>query len=102
MAQLVANECVQCKRPVGYVTKEALQIPTMCPLCAFDKETMREWGHRIAKKEKPLSDVLRDLRRDLARLELGCRICGGNHPPGSGKKHRVSPFGHGSQGETIL
>lgn len=68
--KLVANECAQCRRPVGYVTPEALQIPTLCILCAGDKETMKEWGHTINKSEKPIRDVLLGYRSDLNRLNL--------------------------------
>jgi len=39
--KLVANECANCRRPLGYVTPEALQIPTFCILCAADKEVMK-------------------------------------------------------------
>lgn len=68
--KLVANECVQCKRPVGYLTPKALQIPTLCILCANDPETMKEWGHKIDKYEKPIGQVLYDYRFVLNRLEL--------------------------------
>lgn len=47
MAKLVANECVNCRIPAGYVTEEALQIPTMCVLCAADEEVMAEWEHEV-------------------------------------------------------
>jgi hypothetical protein len=68
--KLVANECANCRRPVGYVTPKALQIPTMCLLCALDKEVMEEWGHTIDKREKPVREVCRDLRWTLNRQEL--------------------------------
>lgn len=68
--KLVANECVQCRRPVGYVTPDALQIPTLCVLCAHDKETMKEWGHTIAKSEKPIREVLLSYRTPLNHLDL--------------------------------
>lgn len=68
--KLVANECVQCRRPVGYVTADALQIPTLCVLCASDKETIKEWGHTIAKTEKPVRDVLLSYRRELIDRDL--------------------------------
>jgi hypothetical protein len=47
MAKLVANECARCKRPVGFVTKDAFQIPTFCLLCAIDPEARAEWGHTV-------------------------------------------------------
>jgi hypothetical protein len=68
--KLVANECANCRRPLGYVTPEALQIPTFCILCAADKETLKEWGHTIDKREKPLREVLLDYRFTLNRLDL--------------------------------
>ena len=68
--KLVANECVQCRRAVGYVTPDALQIPTLCILCANDKDTMREWGHTISKTEKSIRDELLSYRDHLNRLDL--------------------------------
>lgn len=68
--KLVANECVQCRRPVGYITPEAIAIPTMCILCAADPETMKEWGHKIDGHEKPINDVLLDYRWNLSRMQL--------------------------------
>lgn len=69
--KLVANECVQCKSAVGYVTPYALQIPTLCVLCAHDKETMQEWGHTIDKSEKPVREELLAYRSRLNHLDLG-------------------------------
>lgn len=62
MAELVANLCVNCKTPVGYVTNGALQIPTMCILCVSDKEVMEEWEHQIKDGEQIIDDVLRYYR----------------------------------------
>ena len=67
---LISNECVNCRRPVGYVTPEALQLPTMCILCAHDREIMKEWGHKIDKREKSINDVLLDYRWNLDRMQL--------------------------------
>lgn len=69
--RLIADECVHCRRPVGYVTPQALQIPTMCILCAADKETLAEWGHTVSRTGKPINDVLIDYRFALNRLAYG-------------------------------
>lgn len=63
--KLIANECVNCRRPVGYVATGALCIPTFCVLCAADKDTMEEWGHQIDPRERPIRNVLLDLRWKL-------------------------------------
>lgn len=68
--KLISNECVNCRRVVGYVTLGALLIPTMCVLCAHDREVMKEWGHRIDKAEKPTRDVLLDYRSRLNDIKL--------------------------------
>lgn len=65
MAKLVANECVNCHRPVGYVTEEAYQIPTMCVLCAADEEVMAEWEHEV---EGDIKLVLRNYRSKIYSL----------------------------------
>lgn len=66
--KLVANECANCRRVLGYVTMGTLQLPTLCVICAHDKEVLREWGHVICKTEKPIRDVLLGYRSDLNRL----------------------------------
>lgn len=58
--KLIANECVECGRPVGYVTKGTLQLPTLCLLCVNKSETMEEWGHSIDGGETKTIDVARD------------------------------------------
>lgn len=68
--KLAANECANCHRVIGYVTPEALQIPTLCILCAADKEVLKEWGHTLDKNEKPLRSVLLDYRFSLNRMDL--------------------------------
>lgn len=68
--KLVANLCIQCGRAVGYVTPDALQIPTLCVLCAGDKEIMEEWGHSIDRKEKPIREFLISYRSALSYMDL--------------------------------
>lgn len=63
--KLVSNECVNCRRVIGYVTPEAFQIPTLCIICAGDKEVLKEWGHSIDKQEKPIKEVLKQYRFEL-------------------------------------
>ena len=70
MAKLIANECANCHRPVGYVAEGTLQLPTLCLLCVGDPEVLKEWGHRVARGEKPVVDVLLDYRRTLDHMEL--------------------------------
>lgn len=67
--KLVANECANCRRVLGYVVTGTLQLPTLCILCVGDKEVLEEWGHTVCKTEKPIADVLRGYRADLARYE---------------------------------
>lgn len=67
---LIANECANCRRPLGYIAKGALQIPTFCVICAGDKEIMKEWGHRIDKREQSITAVLVDYRFNLDRMNL--------------------------------
>jgi hypothetical protein len=67
---LEANECVNCNRPVGYVASGTLMLPTLCVVCVNDPDVMEEWGHKISNKEKPIKNVLMDLRTTLNRLDL--------------------------------
>jgi len=67
---LVANECVQCGCPCGYVTREAVQIPTLCPLCAVDPGTMKDWGHKLDKREKPINEVLKRMWGRLRHIQF--------------------------------
>jgi len=68
--KLIANECANCRRPLGYVTFQALLIPSFCVLCAGDSDVMEEWGHKIASSEKSIRDVLLDYRFTLNRMDL--------------------------------
>lgn len=68
--KLIANECVQCGRPTGYVTPKAILIPTLCVVCCNDPETLQEWGHKIDPREKRPVDVLREVRSTLNRMDL--------------------------------
>lgn len=45
--KLIPNYCANCHQPLGYVTKECLQLPTICIVCSIDDECMKEWGHTI-------------------------------------------------------
>ncbi len=63
---LIANDCVNCRRPVGYVTRAAIKVPTLCLACAGSKEVMKEWGHKIAARETPILEVMRDCRDALS------------------------------------
>lgn len=65
---LVANECVQCRQPVGYVTAGSLRIPTLCVVCVADPVIMKEWGHSIAKREKPIKTVLENVQGRLGPI----------------------------------
>ena len=65
MAELVANECVNCRTPVGYVTEECLQLPTMCIICAGDEEVMEEWEHTISDTTKPVKKTLLYYYREI-------------------------------------
>jgi len=67
MAKLVPNTCVNCHTPVGYVTEEALQIPTMCVACAADPEVMEEWGHEPIGQPK---EVLKYYRSKANKLSV--------------------------------
>ncbi len=58
---LVANECANCRTAVGYVTEDALQIPTLCVPCVNDPEVLKEWGHAVGPNENP--------ERELQRLQ---------------------------------
>lgn len=68
--KLIANECANCRRPVGYVVQGTLQLPTLCILCAADKDVLKEWGHRIDKAEKPITNILLDYRWILNQMDL--------------------------------
>ena len=68
--KLVANKCVNCSRVMGYLTPQALEIPSLCVVCAGDDAVMRVWGHTIDKQERQPKVELLDLRRDLNRMKL--------------------------------
>lgn len=66
--KLVANTCANCRLVLGYVVAGTLQLPTLCILCAGDKEILNEWGHEIRKTEKPVREVLLKYRSTLNQL----------------------------------
>jgi len=68
--KLIANECANCRRPVGYVVEGTLCLPTLCLLCAADKEVMKEWGHHVSRKEKTVGAIAIDYRFNLNRMAL--------------------------------
>lgn len=63
--KLIANECASCRRPVGYVTKGTLQLPTLCILCVNSSETLEEWGHSVDGGEVKAVEVARDYYEQL-------------------------------------
>lgn len=66
--KLIANECANCRRPVGYITPNALQIPTMCILCANDEEVMKEWGHSLEGGEAEAVNIMHDYCKTLQEM----------------------------------
>jgi len=62
MPTLVPNTCVNCRLPVGYTTVEALKIPHLCVLCVCNPEVMKDWGHKLNRKETPIFEVFQQLR----------------------------------------
>lgn len=69
--KLIAATCCNCNQVIGYLTPQALQIPTLCVECAANPEVMKEWGHQIDRKEKMPNDVLISLRHRLNRMGVG-------------------------------
>lgn len=68
--KLTSNQCVECRQPIGYCTAEAMQIPMLCPACVGNPETLRDWGHKLDKREKPIREVLATLRSRLNHMDL--------------------------------